>query len=125
MADPALPAASTALPSLVTAMPLTPGTIQTILISNVPIVDLAQATPSVSGSAGGVQMLSTVEQQLQDTLARPQTAHIICLAIHGCAVHGYSVHGCAVYSHAGNGHACSGHAVHCHAVYGFSICYVG
>ena len=130
MADPALLAASTALPSLVTAMPLTPGTIQTIQISDVTIVDLPQATPSVSGSAGGVQILRTAEQRLQDTLAQPPTSHFVCLAVHGCTIHVCLVHGCAVYGHAGsgqagNGHACSSHAVHCHAVYGFSICYDG
>ena len=83
MADPALSAASTALPFLVTAMQLTPGTIQTIVTSNVPTVDLPQATQSVSGSAGGVQMLRTAEQQLHYTLAQPQTAHMAlpCTAV--------------------------------------------
>ena len=57
-------------------MPLTPDTIQTIVTSNVSIVDLSQAMRSVSGSAGGVQMLHTAEQKLQYTLAQPQRVHM-------------------------------------------------
>ena len=64
MVDPALLASSTALLTLVTAMPLTPGTIQTIQTSNVPIVDLYQAIPSVSGSAGSVPISCMAEPQV-------------------------------------------------------------
>ena len=60
--------ASAAMPPMIAAMPQTPGTIET----SVPIVNLPQATPSVSGSAGGVPISHTAEQQY--TLAQPQMA---------------------------------------------------
>ena len=60
--------ASAAMPPMIAAMPQTPGTIET----SVPIVDLPLATPSVSGSAGGVPISHTAEQQY--TLAQPQMA---------------------------------------------------
>ena len=50
----------------------TRGTIDTIETSNVPIVDLPQAMPSVAGSAGGEPISHTTELQLQYTLTQPQ-----------------------------------------------------
>ena len=55
------------------AMPRTPGTIETIETSDVPIVDLPQATPSV---AGGVPILHKTELQLQYTLVQPPIAPV-------------------------------------------------
>ena len=59
--------ASAAIPPIIAAMPRTPGTIETIETSNVPIVDLLQAKPSVAGSAGSVPISHTTELQLQYT----------------------------------------------------------
>ena len=57
-------------------MPRTPGTIQTIETSNVPIVDLPLAMPSVAESAGGVPISQAIQLQLQYTLAQPQMAPV-------------------------------------------------
>ena len=54
---------------MIAALPRTPGPIETIETSNVPIVELPQAMPSVAGSAGGMPISHTTEQQY--TLAQP------------------------------------------------------
>ena len=56
---------------MIVAMSQTPGTIQTMETSNMIVVDLPQATPSVAGSAGGVPIPYTTELQVQNTQMAP------------------------------------------------------
>ena len=101
---------------MMAAMPRTPGTIETTETSNVLIVELPQATPSVAGSARGMPISHTTEQQY--TLAQPQLAPA---AMPQMATSGYATSGHAADSAHPGVYAASGHANDCHAVNGISF----
>ena len=106
---------------MMAAMPRTPGTIETTETSDVLIFELPQATPSVAGSAGGMPISHTTEQQY--TLAQPQWAPAAMpqMAMPQMATSGYATSGHAADSAHAGVHAASGHANDCHAVNGISF----
>ena len=83
--------ASMAMPHMAAAMLQTPGTTEKIETSNVPIVDLPQATPNVAGPAEGIPISHSSEPQF--SLAQPHTA-LPCTAFWLCRTQLHSLLPC-------------------------------